>query len=140
MITTLHWSIQGVMRPSPARAFVSAWAIAALACTNPERGSGEQRPVPALPLPITNNAVVGTTTSRGATLFSFLGLGASKEHDAITNRAFRWTVGDTAWTEIPPVPGPPRIAATASGIGNMHDLTCRQIRCYEEKLRAGGVR
>jgi N-acetylneuraminic acid mutarotase len=68
---------------------------------------------PPLPIPITNNAVAGMQTSEGHAVFSFLGLDSTKRWDGITNRAFRWDVGEPAWKEISPVPGPGRLAATA---------------------------
>jgi N-acetylneuraminic acid mutarotase len=68
---------------------------------------------PPLPIPITNNAVAGMPTSDGPAVFSFLGLDSTKRWDGITNRAFRWDLGEPAWKEIDPVPGPGRLAATA---------------------------
>ena len=73
---------------------------------------------PPLPLPLTNNSVVGTeTTARGPAVFSFLGLESGKAWSDVTNRAFRWDVGSEAWTEIAPVPGPGRLASTAQAVG-----------------------
>ncbi len=71
---------------------------------------------PPLPIPVTNNAVAGTTTSEGPAVFSFLGLDSTKRWDGITNRAFRWNLGEPAWTELDPVPGPGRLAATAQAV------------------------
>lgn len=68
---------------------------------------------PALPEPVSNNAVAAAPTAGGMALFSFLGLDSSKRWDGITNRAFRWDAGSAGWREIAPVPGPGRLAATA---------------------------
>ena len=72
---------------------------------------------PPLPLPITNNAVAALTTSRGPAVFSFLGLDSTKLSSGISNRAFRWNVGNSNWTEIKSVAGPGRLAATAQAVG-----------------------
>lgn len=67
---------------------------------------------PPLPLPLANNAVAGI---EGA-VFTFGGLGPSKSWDAITTRSFRWNLAADTWTEIAPLPGPPRLAATAQSL------------------------
>jgi hypothetical protein len=72
---------------------------------------------PALPRPVTNNAVVGVETSAGPAVFSFLGLDASKTSAGVVTWAFRWDVGSAAWREVAPVPGPGRLAATAQAVG-----------------------
>ena len=71
------------------------------------------RAAPRLPRPVANNAVVGLEGERGSTFFSFLGIDASKEWSGVVSWAFQWSVGDSEWTEIPPVPGPGRLASTA---------------------------
>ncbi len=71
---------------------------------------------PQLPIPIANNAVVGVHTSSGPAVFSFLGLDSTKRWDGIHSRSFRWNVGDSQWNEIPPVPGPGRLASTAQAV------------------------
>jgi len=71
---------------------------------------------PALPRPITNNAVAAVETPEGTAVFSFLGLDDSKQWDGITPAAFRWDTGDVAWREIDPVPGGGRLAATAQAV------------------------
>lgn len=106
---------------------------------------------PALPMPVTNNAVAlvpgpgaersdesdaGAGGTRGGSpatgpggepartgpsrteLYSLMGLDASKRWAGITNRVFRF---DGEWTEIAPVPGRGRIAATAQAVdGRVH--------------------
>jgi len=71
---------------------------------------------PDLPIPTANNAVVATNTPNGPAVFSFLGLDSTKQWDGIHSRAFRWTVGDSHWSEIAPVPGPGRLASTAQAV------------------------
>jgi len=72
---------------------------------------------PALPVPVTNNAVAAVETTDGVAVFSFLGLDASKENTGIGNAAYRWDVGTDAWREIPEVPGSGRLASTAQVVG-----------------------
>ncbi|MFQ5690575.1 MAG: Kelch repeat-containing protein [Gemmatimonadota bacterium] len=72
---------------------------------------------PALPAPLTNNAVAAWSTGRGAAVFSFLGLDTTKRWDGIVSAAWRWEIGDSAWTAAAAVPGPGRIAATAQAVG-----------------------
>ncbi|MDA0327893.1 MAG: hypothetical protein O2958_02605 [Gemmatimonadetes bacterium] len=74
---------------------------------------------PPLPTPITNNAVAAVETTEGISVFSFLGLDASKKWSGVTNAAFRWNVGEAAWREIEPVPGPGRLASTAQVIDGL---------------------
>jgi N-acetylneuraminic acid mutarotase len=71
---------------------------------------------PALPVPVSNNAVVGLETAAGPAVFSFTGLEGGKTWQDVSRRAFRWNVGADAWHEIAPVPGPPRLAATAQAV------------------------
>ncbi len=75
---------------------------------------GAQR-APDLPAPVTNNAVASGRTALGWTLFSTLGIDSTKRWSGITRRAFSWTPGASAWSEIPPVPGPVgRLAANSA--------------------------
>ena len=71
---------------------------------------------PELPFPTTNNAVVAVDTERGPAVFSFLGLDSTKIWSGIHSRSFRWTIGDTAWTQVQSVPGRGRLAATAQAV------------------------
>ena len=69
---------------------------------------------PELPAPITNNAVAAVRTSRGTSVFSFLGLDSTKVWSGVTRAAYRWDVGSPdGWRVIDSVPGPGRLAATA---------------------------
>ncbi len=71
---------------------------------------------PALPVPVANNAVVATHTRDGPAVFTFLGLDASKAWNGTHTRAFRWLLRESAWTELPPIPGPGRLAGTAQAV------------------------
>lgn len=69
---------------------------------------------PPLPQPITNNAVAAVETGDGVAVFSFLGMDSTKAAGGVTTAAYRWVVGSSeGWTEVEPVPGPGRLAATA---------------------------
>ncbi len=70
-------------------------------------------PGPDLPVPVTNNAVVGVETAGGSVVFSLLGLDSTKAWDGVQNWAFSWRVGSDRWDPIAEVPGPGRLAATA---------------------------
>ncbi len=68
---------------------------------------------PPLPQPITNNAVAAVEIDGRVSVFSFLGLDSTRVWSGVTNAAYRWDVGDSAWRSIAPVPGPGRLASTA---------------------------
>lgn len=72
---------------------------------------------PKLPRPVANNAVVGIGVAGEAQVYSFLGIDESKQWDGVVSWAFRWVMGNDAWEELPPVPGPGRLAATAEAWG-----------------------
>jgi hypothetical protein len=74
---------------------------------------------PALPQPITNNAVAAIESDLGVAVFSFLGLDSTKVWDGITNAAYRWDVGSDAWITVAEVPGPGRLASTAQVIDGL---------------------
>lgn len=81
------------------------------------RDSVAQVTIPDLPMAVTNNAVAIDATNGAVTLYSFLGLDSTKRFDGITGRAFRLTLGNDRWEELPPVPGSRgRLAATAQAI------------------------
>ncbi len=73
---------------------------------------------PALPAPITNNAVAARSDGDRVTVYSFLGLDSTKRWSGVSSRVFRWEVGTPAWEELRPIPGPGRLAATAQAIGD----------------------
>ena len=72
---------------------------------------------PPLPRPVANNAVVGLDLAGEAHVYSFLGIDETKSWDGVRSWAFRWVLGREAWEELPPVPGPGRLAATAESWG-----------------------
>ncbi len=73
---------------------------------------------PELPVPVANNAVAAAVVDGRPHIFSFLGLGSGRDHDAITTRAFALDPIAGRWEPLPDVPGPVgRLAATAQAIG-----------------------
>lgn len=79
--------------------------------------AGGWESAPPLPRPVTNNAVAAVEVNGRAAVFSFLGLDAEKTRASEVDWVFRWNVGESAWTELDPVPGPGRLAATAEVVG-----------------------
>ncbi|MEE9141200.1 MAG: galactose oxidase [Gammaproteobacteria bacterium] len=78
----------------------------------------ETKTLPALPEPVSNNAVAVLTDADGTTLFSFLGLGAGKTWRDPSSKAFVLAPGAEQWRELPDVPGDKgRLAATAVEVG-----------------------
>lgn len=74
-----------------------------------------QRKLDPLPIPVSNNAVAGVK-AKGYFLYSFMGIGAKKTWDAVTNNAYALDLATGKWSPINPVPGPAgRIAASAIG-------------------------
>jgi len=72
---------------------------------------------PALPRPVSNNAVVAVSTPSGPAVFSLMGLDSTVRWDGVVDWVFRWNVGERSWQEVAPVPGPGRLAATAQAVG-----------------------
>jgi N-acetylneuraminic acid mutarotase len=67
-----------------------------------------------LPMPLSNNAVTGGKIGKHEGVYSFMGIGAKKTWDAISNRAYALDLSTGKWTELHPVPGPAgRIGASA---------------------------
>lgn len=86
--------------------FFPAWAAA-----------DEPLAIPDLPQPLTNNAVTSVVRDGKLELFTFFGLGAGKTWRDLTNRAWAWREGDTAWRELPAVPvAAGRLAGTACAV------------------------
>ena len=74
----------------------------------------QTEPLPALPRPVSNNAVALVSTGEGDFLYSFLGLGSGKTWQDISSAASVLVPGAKDWTELPPVPGGVgRLAASA---------------------------
>lgn len=73
--------------------------------------------LPALPLPVTNNAVALASLRDEPVLVSLMGLGPGKSWRDVHQRVFMLRPGDDAWSELPEVPGlAGRLAATAVGL------------------------
>lgn len=72
--------------------------------------------LPALPMPVSNNAVAGADVDGERRLYSFLGLGEGKTHLDITRRAFEFSGGQ--WRALPDVPVEQgRLASVAAAAG-----------------------
>src|SRR5579862_5619214 len=68
-----------------------------------------------LPDPVSNNAVAMLKVHGQLLLFSFVGIGAKKTSDAITNTAFSLNAKDATWSAVHAVPGTVgRIGAVAA--------------------------
>jgi hypothetical protein len=69
-----------------------------------------------LPEPVSNNAVAIAKNGKHEGIYSFMGIGAKKTWDAITNAAYVMDTRTGKWSELHPVPGPAgRIGASAIG-------------------------
>lgn len=76
-------------------------------------GADELAPLPA---PLTNNAVALIKVDKQNLLYSFMGLGAQKTWNSVTNAAYALNLKYDKWTNIKPVPGSGRLGASAVGI------------------------
>lgn len=108
-----------------------------------------QEKLPELPFPVSSNAVAILKVGKNEEIFSFMGIGAKKTWDAITNQAYslEWPSGQ--WVELRAVPGPAgRVGASSIGArkqifllgGNAVDgqggeLTVRDVSVYEPETR-----
>ncbi len=68
-----------------------------------------------LPTPVSNNAVAGIRINNQLLVYSFMGLGAQRSWNSITNTAYALNVKYDSWTAIKPVPGSGRLGAVAVG-------------------------
>jgi hypothetical protein len=98
-----------------------------------------------LPTPISNNAVASVKTGKHEGFYSFMGIGAKKTWDSITNAAYALDLGTGKWSELRPVPGPAgRIGASAIQVrgqilllggytvdGQGGELTVSDVSVYE---------
>jgi N-acetylneuraminic acid mutarotase len=76
--------------------------------------AAEEPKISPLPVPLSNNAVAMPIDSKDQQIFSFMGIGAKKTWDAITNSAYSLDLKTGKWTEMRPVPGTAgRLAASA---------------------------
>lgn len=98
----------GLMENSlPRRFLLSALALlVATVCL------GEQ--LEPLPSPVTDNAVTSVRVEGQDLVYSFMGLGAGKAWNSVSNIANALNVGYNKWTTIRPLPGPGRLGASAA--------------------------
>jgi len=70
-----------------------------------------------LPAPVSNSAITSVKVNGDVLLFSFMGMGASKTWDAVSNSAYSLNTSDGKWTEVRSVPGAiGRVGAAAAGV------------------------
>ena len=69
-----------------------------------------------LPVPVTDNAVVGIKVEGQNLVYSFGGLGAKKSWDSVTNAAYALNLRYNKWTTIRAIPGTGRVAAAAVAV------------------------
>jgi hypothetical protein len=75
---------------------------------------GAERKWTPLPVPLSNNAVAAAKVNKRLVVFSFMGIGAQKTWNAISNQAFGLDTETGKWSEVRPVPGPSgRLASSA---------------------------
>jgi N-acetylneuraminic acid mutarotase len=91
-----------------------AFLIAALAVT--AGGATAQEYLEPMPVAVTNNAVVGVKVQGQTLIYSFMGLGASKQWDSVKNSSYAFNLHYNKWTTIRSVQGTGRLAATAIAV------------------------
>lgn len=64
-----------------------------------------------------NNAVAAQVVDGRSEVYSFLGIDSTLIWSGVGSWAYRWYVDEAHWEELPPVPGPGRLAATAQTVG-----------------------
>nr|WP_233095022.1 kelch repeat-containing protein [Alteromonas sp. IB21] len=82
--------------------------------------------LPALPEPVSNNAIAFVTIDDTQYVFSFMGLGNGKTHKDVHNRAWQLVINNTdkplQWQALPPVPSSlalkGRLASVAVGLND----------------------
>ena len=68
--------------------------------------AGSELKLPSMPAPVSNSAVASTHPGEtGQKIFSFMGMGAKKTWDAVTNRAFEMDLKTGLWEEKRSLPG-----------------------------------
>src|SRR5258708_28631100 len=85
--------------------------IAALAAT--VGSATAQEDLQPMPVPVTNNAVVGVRVQGQTLIYSFMGLGASKQWDTVKNSAYAFNLRYNKWTTIRSVQSTGRLRAFA---------------------------
>jgi N-acetylneuraminic acid mutarotase len=82
--------------------------------------AADQPKLSPLPLAVSNNAVAVSHEGKESKVFSFMGIGAKKTWDAITNRAFQMDLSTGKWTEVRPAPGVAgRLGASAVAVKDL---------------------
>jgi N-acetylneuraminic acid mutarotase len=76
-----------------------------------------QQELQPLPAPVTNNAVTAVKVQGQTIVYSFMGLGPSKNSDAIKNSAYALNLKYDKWTTIRSVQGSGRLGAVAVTVG-----------------------
>lgn len=69
-----------------------------------------------LPAPVSNNAVAAVRAGAGGVFLSLAGLDSTKVWTGVSDQVFRWSLGESGWKAVAPVPGPGRLAATAQTV------------------------
>ena len=69
-----------------------------------------------LPVPVSNNAVVGIKVNGQLLVYSMMGLGSKKSWNSVTSACYALNVKYDTWTAIKPVPGSGRLGAVAAGV------------------------
>lgn len=120
-------------RPHALRIFRSAaprlsFMVAALIIAFEATVSATAAPIalPALPEPVSNNAVASVTIDDTQYVFSFMGLGNGKTHKDVHNRAWQLVINNTdkplQWQSLPPAPSSlalkGRLASVAVGLND----------------------
>lgn len=99
---------------------VAALGMASMSCAPAQSTESIWTEGALLPVAVTNNATVGIETDSGSFVLSFAGLDTLKTWRGVHTRAFSLDLGrePREWQELPPLPGPGRLAATAQAVGS----------------------
>lgn len=76
-----------------------------------------QAPLPPLPQPLANNAIARLEIVGRYRLYSFMGIGPGLTAQDISRAAYEFDADSGRWHVLPPVPGSPRLASVAVGLG-----------------------
>src|SRR5215467_139491 len=72
-----------------------------------------------LPMPLSNNAVTLVREGKDLRIISFMGIGAKKTWDSVSNQTFELNLNTGKWEEKRPVPGVAgRLAASAAYVND----------------------
>ena len=102
------------------RLLYAAFLLASLGTSVSACADAESTPLPALPVAVSNNAVVAVRSGDNEFMVSFAGLGAGRGHVDTHARTFVYDNESAAWHETDAVPGGvgrlAAVAATAQGL------------------------